>query len=220
MKGLLIKDMMILFRQKTMLLIIFVIGIFMSMDGRDPSFALGYMMVISSMLVITTISYDYFENGMVFMFTLPVRRKTYVAEKYLFMFLVELAVGVAALLIQLVSGLIGQQADWNVFLGTGAACMISATLIMAVYIPIHLQFGPEKSRIAIFGLAGIIVLITYLGSKFRGVQALLEKLAENLVDTLERMGIAQVIGLGILTWVMLMAGSIGISMGIIEKKEF
>lgn len=216
MKGLLIKDMRILLRQKTTLFIILAIGIFMSMNGGNPSFSLGYMMVVSSMLVITTISYDYFEKGMVFMFTLPVRRRDYVLEKYLLTLLVELAVGVAALVIQFCSSFMGQQADWDVFLSTGVGCMISATLIMAVYIPVYLKFGPEKSRIAIFGVVGVIAIVAYMGYKVRGFQVLLE----NLVAALSRMSMVQVAGIGALIWVLIVAASIGISLRIMEKKEF
>ena len=46
MKGLLIKDMRILLRQKMTLLIIVLLGVFMSMNGGNAGFSLGYMMVV------------------------------------------------------------------------------------------------------------------------------------------------------------------------------
>ena len=216
MKGLLIKDLRILLRQKATLLIIMLIGIFMSMNGGNASFSLGYMMLVSTMMVITTISYDYFEKGMSFMFTLPIRRKEYVLEKYLLALLIELLVALLTTLIQVGGIILGQPADWEMFLGTGAGCLVAAMILIAVYIPVYIKCGPEKSRIAMFIVFGMVAAVTYLAAKVKPVQDLLMA----LVEALSKMTITQVVGIGIAVFVLIMASSIGISMAIMEKKEF
>jgi len=216
MKGLLIKDLRILLRQKTTLLIIMLIGIFMSMNGGNASFSMGYMMMVSIMLVVTTISYDYFEKGMSFMLTLPVQRKEYVLEKYMLALLIELCVALLGALIQVGSIVLGQPADWEVFLISGASCLVAALILIAVYIPVYIKCGPEKSRIAMFIVVGIVLAGSYLVAKVKPVQDLLE----TLIEALSKMTITQVAGIGIAVFVLIMASSIGISMAIMEKKEF
>ena len=216
MKGLLVKDMRIFMRMKLSLFVILALGIFMSFNNGDPSFSLGYMMLVSAMFVINTISYDYFENGMSFMFTLPISRRAYVMEKYLLTFLVELAVSAVAVVIQLVAYVVNGTADWQMFFITGIVCMVAASLIMAMYIPVNLKFGPEKSRIALFIFAGSIGAISYLIYKIEPLQQLLIRVA----GMLSGLTAAQAICIAVGIWVLLMAVSVIISIRIMEKKEF
>lgn len=216
MKGLLIKDMRILLRQKMTLLIIVLLGVFMSMNGGNAGFSLGYMMVVSATLVVTTISYDYFEKGMSFLFTLPVSKKSYVLEKYLLAVLVEIGMAAFAVVIQVVSILMGHPTDWVVFLVTGVSCFVVAMILIAIYIPVYIKCGPEKSRVAILIVIGLIALVTFLAAKVKPVQdALLA-----LVEALSKMTAAQVTAIGVAVFAAIMAASIGISIKIMEKKEF
>lgn len=216
MKGLLIKDMRILLRQKMTLLIIVLLGIFMSMNGGNSSFALGYIMVVSATLVVTTISYDYFEKGMSFILTLPVSRKTYVLEKYLLAVLVELVAAGLSVLIQLAGTLLGASADWNVFLATGVGCLVAAMIIVSIYIPVYMKCGPEKSRVAIFIVIGAIAAVSYLVAKVKPVQ----DAGMALIEALSKMTAAQLIAIGVGIFMLIIAASVGISIRIMKKKEF
>jgi len=216
MKGLLVKDMRILLRIKMSIFIILVLGIFMSFNNGDPSFSLGYMMMVSTVFVINTISYDYFENGMSFMFTLPVSRKAYVLEKYLLTFFIELAVTAVAVVIQLVAYAVTGTADWETFFITGIVCMVAASLLMAMYIPVNLKFGPEKSRIALFVFAGGIGGISYVVYKIEPLQRVMIRVVELLSGLTAVQAVCIAAGL----WALLIAVTILISMRIMEKKEF
>lgn len=216
MKGLLIKDIRILLRQKMTLLIIVLLGIFMSMNGGNSSFALGYIMVVSATLVVTTISYDYFEKGMSFILTLPVSRKTYVLEKYLLAVLVELVAAGLSVLIQLAGTLFGAPADWNVFLATGVGCLVAAMIIVSVYIPVYMKCGPEKSRVAIFIVIGLIAAVSYLVAKVKPIQ----DAGMALIEALSKMTAAQLIAIGVGIFMLIIAASVGISIRIMKKKEF
>lgn len=216
MKGLLIKDMRILLRQKMTLLIIVLLGIFMSMNGGNSSFALGYIMVVSATLVVTTISYDYFEKGMSFILTLPVSRKTYVLEKYLLAVFVELVAAGLSVLIQLAGTLFGAPADWNVFLATGVGCLVAAMIIVAIYIPVYMKCGPEKSRVAIFIVIGAIAAVSYLVAKVKPIQ----DAGMALIEALSKMTAAQLIAIGVGIFMLIIAASVGISIRIMKKKEF
>ena len=216
MKGLLVKDVRLLLRQKMTLVVIVALGIFMSLNGGNPSFSLGYMMVVSAMLVINTISYDYFENGMSFLLTMPIRRFEYVVEKYVLALLVELFMAVVAVVIQVGGLLVTGTADWKIFLGTAIGCMVTATLILAMYIPVNLKFGPEKSRIALLILIGAIAAISYVVYKVEPLQRMLIHFGEMLIG----LTAAQLVCLAVGVWLLVMCISVLVSIRIMEKKEF
>ena len=64
--------------------IIFAVVIFMLVAGQDTSFVIMYANIIFMMFGLSTISYDAFDNGEAFLFTLPITKKLYVKEKYVF----------------------------------------------------------------------------------------------------------------------------------------
>src|SRR5699024_2303107 len=68
--------------QKKFLLLILAIVIVMMVFDDDLVFPLGFFSFIVSVLTLSTISYDDFDNGNAFLFTLPVSRRNYVFEKY------------------------------------------------------------------------------------------------------------------------------------------
>lgn len=215
MKGLLVKDMRILLRMKTSMIVILALGIFMSLSGDTPVIGLGYMMAISTIFATNTISYDYFEKGMNFMFTLPVRRRDYVMEKYLFAFLSALVMVIVTAIIQVAISLAGGAADWELFFETVLGSFIAASLLMAAYIPVTLKFGPEKSRIVLLILFGGIAGVSYVGYKLVPLQRVLM-----IAEAFGRMSTAQIAGIGVVLWVLVMLVSVGISIKIMEKKEF
>ena len=81
MKGLLIKDLKLLKGQKNFFVVLIVIAIVLSVSMSSPSFVIGYMTFIGAVFTLSTISYDEFDNGNAFLFTLPFSRMDYVIEK-------------------------------------------------------------------------------------------------------------------------------------------
>ena len=84
MKGLLIKDLKLMKVQKNFFFMIFAVGIGMAVFTDNISFIIGYISVVSAMFTLSSISYDEFDNGSAFLFSLPISRKDYVMEKYMF----------------------------------------------------------------------------------------------------------------------------------------
>ena len=84
MKGLLIKDLKLMKNQKSFFMVMAVVGLIFLITWDAPYFAISYITMMFSMFAITSFSYDEFDNGAVYLFTLPFSRKTYVREKYLF----------------------------------------------------------------------------------------------------------------------------------------
>lgn len=82
MKGLLVKDFKLMMLQKNFLLLILAIVIGMMIFTDDVVFPLGFLSFVASLFTVSTISYDDFDNGNAFLFTLPITRNNYVIEKY------------------------------------------------------------------------------------------------------------------------------------------
>lgn len=104
MKGLLIKDFKLMKMQKNFFLMMIAIVIAISFFQNEISFPLGFLPFVISLFSLSTISYDEFDNGNAFLFSLPISRKDYVKEKYLLSFLLGFGALILGLLIICVAG--------------------------------------------------------------------------------------------------------------------
>lgn len=216
MKGLIIKDLMIIRNQWKSLLLIFVLGIMLTFGG-NPSSAINYFTIISGTLALGTLSYDEVDNGYRYLFTLPASRKTYVREKYLFsigLVLVFLALGAA---VSILAQLFGPQPDQlqTSEMAESATVMLMVTvLLLAVEIPLRLKFGIEKNRIALFIFLGIIAALGFAVYKLVPEENLEYIMVMMLVDPLKLLVI-----LAVYT-ALTLAVSYHISVAVLEAKEF
>ena len=173
MKGLLIKDFKLLKGQKQFFASVLIVMTVFLMTSNNLSFVISYITVMMGMLTLTTISYDEHENGMGYLFTLPVSRKGYVREKYLFGIMTTLPVlAVVSAIAFLVSGI--RHIDFKVEEWGDAimGSMLIVTMMLSLLIPIELKFGAERSRIAmtlVFGGAFAVVYIVAKASEFLGI---------------------------------------------------
>ena len=219
MKGLLIKDFKLLKNQKTLVFVFLAVTLFLLVsEGISPLFVVGYATFIGAVVVISTISYDEYDNGNAFLFTLPFRRKDYVREKYLF----ALLCGGAAWLLSTAAVIICSYLKYSTLSITDTvfpALLILAAfgLIASAMLPIQLKFGQNKGTIAIFvtffAIAAVIWLISKLLHRLGiGLQSWFEALQTASAGTLCLICLAVSAGLFFL--------SLRISTLIVERKEF
>lgn len=77
MKGLLIKDMKLMKNMRNSIVMILLIAVGMGSYLKDGSFLIVYLSLIGATFTTSTLSYDEFDNGYSFLFSLPVTRKSY-----------------------------------------------------------------------------------------------------------------------------------------------
>ncbi|HIR00001.1 MAG TPA: ABC-2 transporter permease [Candidatus Scybalocola faecavium] len=219
MKGLLIKDFKLMKNQKSFFIILLVICVaFINMDSGE-NFILGFFTFICSLFCVTTISYDEFDNGNAFLFTLPFTRSTYVWEKYC----LGLLTGTFAWLIAFVmatAAWIMKSPGENFMTQWLPECVVILLIdwiVLALMIPFQLKFGAERSRFAMLIAFGAIFLLVLLGGQ------LLSLLKVDLTG-IDRM-MTGAGGIGILSaclaaGLICLALSFSISKRIVEKKEF
>ena len=85
MKALFIKDWKLLKNQGKMFGAVLVFyGLLAITDNSMGQSILGFFPFLFGFFTISTVSYDEYQHGMTYLLTLPIKRKTYVTEKYLF----------------------------------------------------------------------------------------------------------------------------------------
>lgn len=217
MKGLLIKDLRLMKNMGNSLALILVMAVGMSFYIKDISFIVVYMAIIGTTLTSSTISYDEFDNGNAFLFSLPVSRKDYVLEKYLFSLLMCGVGWLLGSMIAIVAGAARHALVPAEGLMTAVALLPVAIGLNVVLIPLRLKFEAEKSRIAQIMVMGGFFLVCVLGAKLAerlGID--LNALGERMPAMSEGAGIAAVLAVS----VVLLFISCHISIRIMERKEF
>ena len=106
MKAMLIKDWKLMKGQKQFGLILCVFLAVFVVINDNLGFLISYMTLMASIFSISTVSYDEYNNGMVYLLALPISRRKYVEEKYLFCLLTSLIVSAVSLIVTLGIGIV------------------------------------------------------------------------------------------------------------------
>ena len=179
MKGLLIKDSLLLRRNNRSLLTLILVCVVMGFSlGENVPFILCYTATVFGVLALGTISYDEFDNGYPFLMSLPVERKTYAKEKFVFCILAEIiGLAVGLLVCVLFSTVRGGTIDMKEALMMIIVALPVLIMAMSVLIFIQLKYGSEKGRLMMFVIYGVILAVGALIAKFSGSLHLDEKLS-------------------------------------------
>ncbi len=217
MKGLLIKDLKLMANQKKFFLLVLLIAVMQVGVLNDTTFIISYLTFIASLFTLTTISYDEFDNGNAFLFSLPITRSRYVAEKYSFGLIVGGAAWLLSTLVAVIGGEIRKVQGASDTLIIAFAILPIIILILAIMIPFQLKFGGEKGRTAAIAATGVVVAVAVLAGK---IADLMHFDFAALLDRLQAMdlkrSVAVVIGASVVAYLL----SFKISISIMEKKEF
>lgn len=161
MKGLFLKDFRYVLTQKTFIILILIIGLALNMTmGDSYYFTLGYITFMGVILGVTTSSMDDQKNGMSFLFTLPISRKQYITEKYLFSILMMLLFCVISLLIVFLTRWIKHyDTPFSDIIFTAFGCFVCLFFFLGLMLPLTLKFGEERARLAYFITLGAFLIV-------------------------------------------------------------
>ena len=217
MKGLIIKDFQLLFSNKRILYIVFAIALFSAMmgDGITLTYISSFVAVMLQVSALATISYDNYQHGNTFLMTLPLRRKDYVIEKYIFCSIIAFV----GIIFSLILGLLVKMRTNNMKIEIAVGIVIALVFLIYSFIaiPLELKFGNEVGRTIPFIIGAVIFLIAQIliqvnDSLFDSIMNWLNKL-ENISDITALM-------IAIAAFVIALTITIPISIKIIHKKEF
>ena len=211
MKGLLIKDFKLMKMQKRFFLLILLVGVVITFSSYDVAFTTGFMAFVSSLFSISSISYDEFDNGNAFLFSLPISRRTYAVEKYIFGAILGCCAWVLAMIFAISVGFLkGIHPDTETWF---SAFLILSMMfvILALMLPFQLKFGGERGR--------IVLLLVIGGLAPNGLELI-------GIDLLAMLDAMPAVNAGIMSFITLLIAllflgvSCLISIGIVQKKEF
>jgi hypothetical protein len=194
------------------LIICFIMGFSM-----ESEFIIGYATMLFGIMAVGTISYDELDNGMPFLMSLPVDRKSYVTEKFIYSFIMAAVGTLFGIVVYIICSLIkGQNVDIIRSLPYVLAIVAVMTLIISGMIVIELKFGAEKSRVAMVVIYGVIAVIMLAFAKIPGGSDLLGK----LIDLMESVSPAVVAAVMLLIVVLLDLVLYLLGVKIMKNKEF
>lgn len=157
MKGLMVKDLRLLLQRKSFFALLIIAAAALGMTDSGTSFLIMYFTIVMSVFVSSTVTYDEYDNCYPFLFTLPVTRKIYAQEKYLFGIVLGLAADIIATCIAVAVTLArGEQITADIFESTVMAVPVFL-LVNAVSLPLKLKYGVEKSRTGMMAAGGIVL---------------------------------------------------------------
>ena len=211
MKGLFVKDLKLMMLQKNFLLLILAIVIGMMIFTDDVIFPLGFLSFIVSLFTVSTISYDDFDNGNAFLFTLPITRNHYVSEKYF----LGLLLGCMAWVLTTVLKYTLPITD---LVQSSLMILPIMIVVQAIMLPFQLKFGGDKGRIAMIGAFGGLAVITLVIVK--GAEAIFNIDLVSLLDNMPTVSMGVLIAIAIIIALLMLLVSMKISLSIMNKKEF
>ena len=224
LRGLLTKDLLLFKSQGLRLLCaLLLMAFFFTISGSiNNGYSMIYMATALGIYAANTISYDEAGNGFGYLFALPVSRKVYVREKYLFTMLLTLIGWLAGIIYGTVAALIRGTGEISgkilvENLAESLAALLVIVAIEDIVIAIRMKFEGEKGRlvfpILFFAIFGVCYMASYI------VKADTE-LAERFQRMAAEAGDAGIMAGLVVVSLLVIAVSYVCSMKFIKEKEF
>ncbi len=157
MMGLLLKDIFNLRKYVKQIGLSLVIFGLLANHLKNPESLIGMMVLMSSMMVITSMSYDEYAKWDKYALTMPILRKDIVLAKYLLLILASVGGAVVSGGIAFVMSAAMQiEKPMETILSSGAIVLVMLFLF-SILIPILFKLGVEKARIIMFAVIGVPV---------------------------------------------------------------
>lgn len=209
MKGLLLKDWYVIFKQGKVMFLFVLLYLILGALGENTFFG-AFAVLFLSLLPITVMGFDERSKWDRFAVTLPVTRKQLVLEKYLFS-LIALGVGAALYLVFTIAGsaFAHRTTDLAELLGVLAPMLSVSLIFSAVNFPMMFKLGVEKGRL------WFILIIALLGAILGGLLAMRSNEGGSLPPWLN----GQLLWLLLPVSLLLFAISYPLSVRIYEKRE-
>lgn len=218
-KGLLIKEVKLMKSQMRFFFIILIVWGLVMACTYDNVFLIGYTTMLCSIFTLSTFNYDEFENGAAYLMTLPILKRDYIREKYLFGFLLgTLPTIMISMLLWIVNVVKGMFESPLAYLMATAVSLLVGYLLLALEIPLVVRFGREKSR--------MITMVIVIGSMTAGygiIGYLNEWMGIDSAETVSGIagldaGVFALLAVTVLAVLMIL--SYQLSCRFMEKKEF
>jgi len=162
MKGLWVKDLLVLKKQKLAVFLTCMLAICSLVFFGQNGIMIG-MAIFSatlSFIALNSLTFDQQNHGLMYLLTLPIQKKHYVIQKYLLLVFATLCFVV---LMTIITGVFSEIAHWGLHFsyiftriyGVGAAFLI-IVILTAQY---QIKNGPEKAQVAMSIIGAIVAIV-------------------------------------------------------------
>ena len=215
MTGLILKDFLILRKTLRTYLLFLAVYVVLAFSGVwSPEFVSGFIMVMIAVLPMNVFAYDQQAKWDIYGLALPVGRTRTVAARYLCVLILCLSTVVLECVFGAVLFAAGKLEDVGEYLFSGAVCGLMAALVNAILLPFLYKFGPERARIVLIGVVGLI---------FAAVAAVLVVIPKSdgivWLETLSELQTAAIPVIGLLAGLALLAVSFLLSRHFYGRKD-
>ncbi|MBC5682364.1 ABC-2 transporter permease [Ruminococcus hominis] len=219
-RGLLEKDFRLFFRQgSSLFLALAFVALFFILTGKTGvTFIAIYIPSVMAVYSGNTISYDENEHGYTYLFSLPVNRKIYVREKYIFSFIMTVCGWGMGVICAGIMVLIkpGEFFDVEMLIMELITIFVFQA-IAGIVIAIRLRFEGEKGRMVLPIAILIIFAVCYTTGHFLETKLELKESISYMIGEIGDFEIAILLSvLSLLVWF----ASYKYSMRVMKKKEF
>ena len=219
-RGLLEKDFRLFFRQgSNLFLVLAFIALFFILTGKTgATFIAMYIPSVMAVYSGNTISYDENGHGYTYLFSLPINRKIYVREKYIFSFIMTVCGWGMGVICAGIMVLIkpGEFFDVEMLIMELITIFVFQA-IAGIVIAIRLRFEGEKGRMVLPIAILIIFAVCYTIGHFLETKLELKESISYMIGEIGDFEIAiLLIVLSLLVWF----ASYKYSMRVMKKKEF
>ena len=219
-RGLLEKDFRLFFRQGgNLFLVLAFVALFFILTGKTgATFIAIYIPSVMAVYSGNTISYDENGHGYTYLFSLPVNKKIYVREKYIFSFIMTVCGWCIGAICAGITALINSEEVFNLeMLAMELITFFVFQAIAGIMIAIRLRFEGEKGRIVLPITILIIFAVCYtIGSFLKANLGLKESILHVIGGIGDFECAIVLIVLSSLVWF----ASYKYSMRVMKKKEF
>lgn len=224
MMGLLIKDIQLMKNQKNFFGVVAAVACLFAVTQDNPYFVLSYVTFMFAMFTVTSFSYDEVDNGLAYLFAMPIEKRDYVLGKYIFAILTCLfglvCTGIlvtAAFSVKVYLLNLPVSYDFMLMGVTCFAAVAFSLLFLAAAIPVELKFGVEKGRIGFLLIFVVFFACYYVLAQFG------EKVSgwnpAGAIEKLLDLPLSAVVGIVSGVILVLSTVSFVISMRIVKRKE-
>lgn len=164
MKALFIQDFRYMLTQKSFLVLIALVGIVLALTQNDNYiFVIGYLGFMGMITGMMSVTMDDQSNGLTFLFSLPIDRRVYVREKYIFIVLMGVSFSIFATALCLLFRMFAEyKAPLDEILATSLGTLFVMLLFVCFMLPLQLKFGAERARLASFIAIGFFFVAVLL----------------------------------------------------------
>jgi hypothetical protein len=215
MLGLIEKDLRLTIQRKQTVAIFVVMALVLGISGSG-TFAVAYLTILAGIVATGTLSYDEFDNGLEFLMTLPIDRKTYIREKYLFT-TAACTIGwcISLVLYVVCENFRGTNVNLLEQLPVLFIILPGMVVVSTIILPLQLKFGTEKGRIVLFAVVGCLsVAIVAVKNMFVSTTDAL-----SFIDSMQGISVGTVIIVFLAICVLIGFISYFCSIRIMQKKE-